>query len=103
MLTRSGSAQGEPERTAHPRETVAVLEYAQLFLGPDFGPMHLVPSVGIPCMIAFSAAVRPCVWYPDGRQQQIVYHQTSCHGCKLEASTVEARRCLTSIAVAEMA
>jgi hypothetical protein len=65
--------------------------------------MHLVPSVGIPCVIAFSAVVRPCVWYPVGQQQQIVYHQTSCHGCKLETSTVEACRCLASITVAEIA
>jgi heptosyltransferase III len=86
-----------------PRETAAVLEYADIFLGPDSGPMHLAASVGVPCVIAFSAAGLPGVWFPAGEQHQIVYHQTSCHGCKLETCVVEARRCLTSITVAEMA
>jgi ADP-heptose:LPS heptosyltransferase len=86
-----------------PRETAAVLEHADLFLGPDSGPMHLAASVGVPCVIAFSAAGLPGVWYPAGQQHQIVYHQTSCHGCKLETCVVEARRCLTSITVDEMA
>ena len=86
-----------------PRETAAVLEHADVFLGPDSGPMHLAASVGVPCAIAFSAAGLPGVWYPAGQQHQIVYHQTSCHGCKLETCVVEARRCLTSITVEEMA
>jgi ADP-heptose:LPS heptosyltransferase len=86
-----------------PRETAAVLEHADVFLGPDSGPMHLAGSVGVPCVIAFSAAGLPGVWYPAGQQHQIVYHQTSCYGCKLETCVVEARRCLTSITVEEMA
>jgi ADP-heptose:LPS heptosyltransferase len=65
--------------------------------------MHLAASVGVPCVIVFSAAGLPGVWYPAGKQHQIVYHQTSCHGCKLETCVVEARRCLTSITVEEMA
>jgi ADP-heptose:LPS heptosyltransferase len=85
-----------------PRETAALLAYADLFLGPDSGPMHLAASVGVPCAIAFSAAGLPGVWYPIGQQHQIVYHRTSCHGCKLETCLVEARRCLTSITVEEM-
>jgi ADP-heptose:LPS heptosyltransferase len=86
-----------------PREAAAVLARSDLFLGPDSGPMHLAASVGVPCAIAFSAAGLPGVWYPAGRQHQIVYHRTSCHGCKLETCVVEARRCLTSITVEEMA
>jgi ADP-heptose:LPS heptosyltransferase len=86
-----------------PRETAAVLEHANVFLGPDSGPMHLAASVGVTCVIAFSAAGLPGVWYPAGPQHQIVYHQTSCHGCKLETCVVEGRRCLTSITVEEMA
>lgn len=86
-----------------PRETAAVMELAQVFLGPDSGPMHLAASVGTPCVIAFSAAGIPGVWFPVGQQHQIVYHQTSCHGCRLLTCIAEARRCLTSITVAEMA
>jgi ADP-heptose:LPS heptosyltransferase len=86
-----------------PRETAALLTHADLFLGPDSGPMHLAASVGVPCAIAFSAAGLPGVWYPTGQQHQIVYHRTSCLGCKLETCVVEARRCLTSITIEEMA
>ena len=86
-----------------PRETAAVLEHAAVFLGPDSGPMHLAACAGVPCVIAFSARGLPGVWYPTGKQHQVIYHQTSCYGCNLETCTVEGRRCLTSITVAEMA
>jgi heptosyltransferase-3 len=87
----------------NPREAAAVMERAEVFLGPDSGPMHLAAAVGTPCVIAFSAAGIPGVWFPAGQKHQIVYHQTSCHGCRLNDCIVEARRCLTSITVAEMA
>jgi ADP-heptose:LPS heptosyltransferase len=86
-----------------PRETAAVLKYATVFLGPDSGPMHLASSVGVCCIIAFSAAGLPGVWFPAGKQHQIIYHQTNCYGCRLEICIKEARRCLTSITVEEMA
>ncbi len=85
-----------------PRETAAVIERAAVFLGPDSGPMHLAASVGVPCVIAFSARGLPGVWFPPG-QHQIIYHQTECFGCELVTCTVEKRRCLTSITVEEMA
>ncbi len=86
-----------------PRETAAVLEHARVFLGPDSGPMHLAASVGTPSVISFSAAGIPGVWFPIGSQHQIIYHRTSCHGCKLRTCIDEGRRCLTSISVDEMA
>jgi heptosyltransferase III len=86
-----------------PRETAAVLERAAVFLGPDSGPMHLAACASVPCVIAFSARGLPGIWYPAGKQHEVIYHQTSCYGCGLETCLVEARRCLTSIAVEEMA
>lgn len=86
-----------------PRETAAVLEHADLFLGPDSGPMHLAASLGVPCVIAFSARGLPGTWFPVGQQHQIIYHRTSCAGCRLNTCTAEGRRCLTSITVEEMA
>jgi len=86
-----------------PRETAAVLEHAAVFLGPDSGPMHLAACVGVPCVIAFSARGLPGVWYPAGAQHEVIYHQTSCYGCDLLTCTAEARRCLTSISIEEMA
>lgn len=85
-----------------PRETAAVIERGHIFLGPDSGPMHLAASVGTPAAIAFTAAGIPGAWFPAGPRHQIVYHRTSCCGCRLETCTVEARRCMTSITVDEM-
>ena len=86
-----------------PRETAALLEHVEVYLGPDAGQMHLAASVGVTCVIAFSARTLPGAWFPVGHQHQIVYHQTSCFGCRLANCIAEARRCLTSISVEEMA
>jgi ADP-heptose:LPS heptosyltransferase len=85
-----------------PRETAAVMESAEVFLGPDSGPMHLAASAGVPCVIAFSAHGLPGVWYPVGRQHQIIYHQPECFGCGLETCIVMEKKCLRSITVDEM-
>jgi heptosyltransferase III len=89
--------------TLTPRESAAVFSHATLLLGPDSGPKHLAASVGVTCVCVFGARSLPGVWYPPGKQHQIIYHQVSCHGCNLQTCLVEARRCLTSITVAEMA
>jgi heptosyltransferase-3 len=86
-----------------PRETAAIFEHAQIFLGPDSGPMHLAACAGVPCVIAFSARGLPGVWYPAGRQHRVIYHKVNCFGCNLETCIVEGRKCLTSITVEEMA
>lgn len=85
-----------------PRETAAVLEHADVFLGPDSGPMHLAASVGVPCVIAFSAHGLPGVWYPFGQQHEIIYHQPECFGCGLETCIVMEKKCLRSVTVDEM-
>jgi heptosyltransferase-3 len=84
------------------RESAAVIGAADLFLGPDSGPMHLASCVGTPCVIPFSARGLPGAWFPAGEHHRIIYHQTSCYGCNLETCVAEARRCLTSITVEEM-
>jgi len=85
-----------------PRETAAVLEHADVFLGPDSGPMHLAASVRVPCVVPFSARGVPGSWFPVGPRHQIIYHQTSCYGCQLVTCVAEGQRCLTSISVEEM-
>jgi heptosyltransferase-3 len=86
-----------------PRETAAIFAEAQVFLGPDSGPMHLAACAGVPCVIAFSARGLPGVWYPAGNNHRIIYHQVNCFGCNLETCIAEGRKCLTSISVEEMA
>jgi ADP-heptose:LPS heptosyltransferase len=86
-----------------PRETAAVLERARIFLGPDSGPMHLAAAVGIPCVVPFSAAGLPGIWFPPGNKHQIVYHQTPCCGCYREKCNVAGHPCMSTITVDEMA
>lgn len=85
-----------------PRETAAALDGAELFLGPDSGPMHLAAAMGVPCAIAFAARTRPGIWFPAGDRNRIVYHQTDCADCDLETCMEQKRKCLTSITVDEM-
>lgn len=85
-----------------PRETVAALCNAVLFLGPDSGPMHLAAVAGVPCAIAFAARTMPGIWYPIGHANRVIYHQVDCMGCDIETCIEQKRKCLTSITVDEM-
>ncbi|HEY4381648.1 MAG TPA: glycosyltransferase family 9 protein [Acidobacteriaceae bacterium] len=85
-----------------PRQAAAVMERAEVFLGPDSGPMHLAASVGVPCVIAFSAHGLPGVWHPAGQQHQVVYHKPECFNCGLETCIVMEKKCMRSITVDEM-
>lgn len=85
-----------------PRETAAVLRAAELFLGPDSGPMHLAAAQGVPCTIAFASRDRRGYWFPVGKQHQVVYHTMDCSWCRLEICIQQKKKCLTSISVDEM-
>ena len=85
-----------------PRETAAVLRDAEVFLGPDSGPMHLAAAYGVPCAIAFAARDLPGRWYPAGTSNRIVYHKVECAGCLLETCIEKKKVCLTSVSVDEM-
>jgi heptosyltransferase-3 len=85
-----------------PRETAAVLKHAELFLGPDSGPMHLASAYGVPCAIAYASRSRRGHWFPIGSGHQVVYHTVECSLCNLEVCIEKRRKCLTSISVAEM-
>jgi heptosyltransferase-3 len=54
-------------------------------------------------VIASSVRGLPGVWYPAGQNHRIIYHQVNCFGCTLETCIAEGRKCLTSIAVDEIA
>jgi ADP-heptose:LPS heptosyltransferase len=85
-----------------PRESAAVIQQADLFLGPDSGPMHLAASVGTTCIVVFSARSRPGIWFPFGASHEVIYHQTDCYGCRLDVCVVEKKRCILSISVDEV-
>jgi heptosyltransferase III len=85
-----------------PRETAAALKGAELFLGPDSGPMHLAAAQGVPCTIAFASRDWRGYWFPIGKEHQVVYHTMDCSLCKLENCIEQKKKCLTSISVNEM-
>ena len=86
----------------NPRESAACFVRARLFLGLDSGPMHLAAAFGTPCVAIFAARNVPRVWFPHGAGHRVIYHAVECMGCGLETCTVERKRCLTSISVAEV-
>jgi ADP-heptose:LPS heptosyltransferase len=85
-----------------PRESAAVMQKGDLFLGIDSGPMHLAASVGVRCVAVFSGRNRPGMWFPFGDAHEVIYHKTECFGCKLEVCTTEKKKCILSISVDEV-
>ncbi|MGC2300873.1 MAG: glycosyltransferase family 9 protein [Acidobacteriaceae bacterium] len=85
-----------------PRETAAALRRAELFLGPDSGPMHLAAAYGVPCAIPFAALDRPGRWFPIGNSHRPIYHHVDCENCRLTVCIEQRKKCLTSITVDEM-
>jgi heptosyltransferase-3 len=85
-----------------PRESAAVIQRADLFVGPDSGPMHLASSVGTPCVGIFSASRLPGIWFPYGDAQEVIYHKTDCFDCGLEVCHVEKKKCILSISPDEV-
>lgn len=85
-----------------PRETAAALAQAELFLGPDSGPMHLAAIRGVPCAIPFAAIDLKGRWFPVGAEHRPVYHAVECAGCCLEVCVEKQKVCTTSITVEEM-
>lgn len=85
-----------------PRETAAILQRAELFLGPDSGPMHLAAAYGVPSAIPFASLDRPGRWFPIGTQHRPIYHHVECENCRLTVCIEQRKKCLTSISVDEM-
>jgi lipopolysaccharide heptosyltransferase III len=85
-----------------PRETAGVLRRAELFLGPDSGPMHLAAAYGVPCAVPFAAVDRPGRWFPIGSRHRPIYHHVDCENCRLTMCVQQKKKCITSISVEEM-
>ena len=84
------------------RESAAVLQEAELFLGHDSGPMHLASAVNTRCLAIFSAQNRPGHWYPGGPGHHVFYHQTECFGCGLNKCIEHGKKCILAIKPAEV-
>jgi heptosyltransferase-3 len=85
-----------------PRESAAVIQQADIFLGVDSGPMHLAASVGTLCVSIFSARNLPGIWFPFGSAHENIFRKTECFGCNLGVCTIEKKKCILSISVDEV-
>src|SRR5262249_32936066 len=85
-----------------PRVSAAILKQAHLFIGHDSGPMHLAATVGAPCIAIFAARSLPGQWFPRGKQNTVIYHQTDCFGCGLDKCSYHNKKCILSITVDEV-
>ncbi len=85
-----------------PRQTAAVFERADLFIGHDSGPMHLAAVVGTPTVAIFAARNKPRTWFPVSAPHCVLYHRVDCWGCGLETCLEQRKKCLLSITVDEV-
>jgi heptosyltransferase-3 len=85
-----------------PRESAAVIQQADIFIGVDSGPMHLAAAVGTPCVSLFGSSRLPGIWFPFGEAHQPIYHKTQCFCCDLQVCTVENKKCILSISIDEV-
>jgi ADP-heptose:LPS heptosyltransferase len=56
-----------------PRESAAVIERADLFIGHDSRPLHLADAVGTPCVGLFGHHNLPKQWHPSGVGTHIIH------------------------------
>ncbi len=85
-----------------PRQAGAVLRLADLFIGHDSGPMHLAAAVGTPSVSVFSGQSKPGVWFPFGKRNSVIFHDTQCSGCGLQECVKEKKKCILSITPGEV-
>jgi heptosyltransferase-3 len=67
-----------------PRETAALIERADLFLGHDTGTLHLAAAVDTRIIGVYSARNPPGKWYSDRPADLFFYHKPPCFYCELE-------------------
>lgn len=56
-----------------PRESAAVIERSDAFVGHDSGPLHLASAVGTPCVGLFGNYNQPKLWHPTGPNTHIIH------------------------------
>jgi heptosyltransferase III len=85
-----------------PRESAAVIQKADAYIGLDSGPIHVAASVGTICVSVSAANKLPGMWFPFGDKHEVIYHKTECFGCNLQTCTIEKNRCILSITPEEV-
>jgi len=66
------------------RQSAAVFEHCDLYIGNDTGTMHLAVVGGVQCIGVFAARDWPGRWYPYGTGNVVHRVPVPCEGCMLE-------------------
>lgn len=97
MWGRGANAAGE----LNVRESAAMLEGCELYVGNDTGTMHLGAAVGTKCVGIFAAIDWIGRWYPLGDGHVVIRKRVECEGCHRPVSFND-NKCLDLISVDEV-
>ena len=61
-------------------DSAALMKHADLFVGPNSGPMNIAAAVGIRVVGLFGPS-DPAIWGPCGVGHRIFYKQLDCRSC----------------------
>lgn len=78
-------------------ETAALLERAELFLGPDSAPAHLASCAGTTSVVLFSGTNRPSQWRPWSRRSLVLRHTVPCRPCHHKTCPLADHPCMTGL------
>ena len=93
------------------RETAAVLEGCDLFLGNNSGPFHYAQAAGCACVVLFSLATPSRFVHPGARVHPVQANELPCIDCmtrrfatmqRLGCVTTPRGRCVTEVSVERM-
>ncbi len=66
-----------------PRESAAVIERAEVFVGHDTGSLHMAAAVDTRVVGVYSARNEPGKWFSDRAGDTFFYERVKCFGCEL--------------------
>jgi ADP-heptose:LPS heptosyltransferase len=83
------------------RESCEVLARCAMLICNDSGVQHLASAVGTPCISLFTRREFPGMWWPHGRQNQVLMKNVECHTCFLDTCPFD-NKCIKAIGIDEV-
>ncbi|MBI3466768.1 MAG: glycosyltransferase family 9 protein [Planctomycetes bacterium] len=83
-------------------QLAALLEEADLFIGPDSGPAHVASAMGTPSIVLFSGTNRVDCWRPWGERVRVLRSPVPCSPCHLKVCPLPGHPCMSGIRPADV-
>lgn len=83
-------------------QLAALLEQADVLIGPDSGPAHLAAAVGTPVVVLFSGTNRAAQWRPRGPAVEVLRHPVVCRPCHRNRCPLPDHPCMGGIQPGEV-